>query len=120
MFRRTKYNPIDMIKNFWPEANTDHISFDNNLKARDYWIIRQGGGDGTALFTQEVLQAALLPIVNMTSYSLVKPPADWDSLKKIKYTIGPLKHSTVFGTVNSRTGQRDRVRLAVKCEYVCV
>ena len=126
-FKKQKHNPIDLIKSWWPEADMRHIEYDPNMKDddRDFWMIRQSGGDGTHMFTIEMLQKALAPIVNMRSYCKDSEPKDWSKVKSIKYKIGPIRHATVFGMIQLRCssdrkypGQRERVRMPVKCEYV--
>ena len=56
-FRRVKLNPIELIEEFWPEADHSHLTYDPNLKMRNgqFDIIRQCGGDGTLMFTVEML-----------------------------------------------------------------
>jgi len=124
-FKKSKLNPIELINNFWPEASTDHIAYDGNLIKGEYDMIRECGGDGTMLFTQEMLQKVLIHIVNMDSYFAKSEPKDWSKVKGIYYTVGPVRHVTVFGMIklncsNDRKypGQKDRARMAVKCTYI--
>lgn len=51
-FRKEKHNPIELIKKWCPDANIDHIIYDQNMKNRDrdYWRIEQSGGDCNTLF----------------------------------------------------------------------
>jgi hypothetical protein len=123
-FKREKHNPIDLIKKFWPDANTDHITYDPNLKKGDYSVIRQCSGDGTLLFTLEMLQTGLISIANSKSF-FTKTEPDWSKLKGIKYTVGAMTHVTVYGMIklrcsetNKYRGQRERIRMPVKCEYL--
>lgn len=124
-FKKERHNPIELIKSFWPEANVDHITFDPDLRKGDFNIIRQSGGDGALLFTIEMLQKGLIDIVNMTSWCTITEPKDWSKVKSIKYTIGKMRHATVFGMIKLRCsetqkypGQRERIRMPVKCEYI--
>lgn len=123
-FKKEYHNPLDLIKNFWPNADTSHIEFDPKMKAneRDYWRIDQSGGDGTLLFTVEMLQKCLLPIVNKTSYCKATEP-DWSKVKGVKYIVGKMRHVTVYGLIELKcggkySGLRERVRFPVKCEYL--
>jgi hypothetical protein len=126
-FRKEKVNPIELIKTWWPDADIRHIQYDPNMKAgdRDYWRIEHSAGDGTLLFTIEMLQKALLPLLNKTTYYNQTPKEDLERAIDIKYKIGPIWHSTVFGMIYLRCsterkyrGQKERVRIPVKCEYV--
>jgi len=124
-FRRQLHNPIEFALLNWPDADISHITYDPNMKAgdREYWRIEQSGGDGTYAFTVEMLQKAILPILNRTTYFIDNPPTSWDDVIEVKYTIGDMRHVTVFGKVELRCGgkydgQRERVRMPVKCEYV--
>lgn len=119
-FSKRYHNPIELIKDYWPEADISHIEYDPSMKKGDYQIVRQSGGDGTLLFTIQMLQKALLPLVNMSSFFKPNAPKSWDNVKSIKYKIGPIKHATVFGMVylrcsktNKYPGQRERVRIPV-------
>lgn len=124
-FRKEHHNPIELIKNFWPEANVDHITFDPELIKGDFSVIRQSGGDGTLTFTIEMLQKGLVGIANMTSFCKSTEPTDWSKIKEIRYTVGKMGHATVYGMVELRCsktpkypGQRERIRMPVKCEYI--
>ncbi len=123
-FKRLKRNPIELIESFWPGANHSHITYDESLKMRrgQFDIIRQCGGDGTLTFTLEMLQKVLINPMNMESHC-TRDDVDFDNLIKIKYTIGPIYHSTVYGDIELKCGgkypgQRDRARMPVICEYI--
>ena len=126
-FKKELHNPMELIKEWWPDADISHITYDSNMKSdeRDYWRIEQSGSDGTVAFTIEMLQKALIPLLNKTTFSKITAPEDWGKVKDIKYTIGNIRHATVFGMIylqcsktNKYPGQRERVRIPVKCEYV--
>ena len=126
-FKKEYHDPMELIKSWWPDADVSHITYDPNMKAssRDYWRIEQSGGDGTLAFTIEMLQKALLPILNKTTCYQPSAPEDWSKVKDIKYTIGKIRHATVFGKIYLKCsstrkylGQKERVRIPVKCEYV--
>ncbi len=123
-FKKEKHNPLELIKNFWPEANVDHITYDQKLTKGDFNVVRQSDGDGTLLFTLEMLQKGLIGIVNMESFCTSKEP-DWGKVKSIRYIVGDIRHVTVFGMLKLRCsetqkypGQRERIRMPVKCEYI--
>ena len=124
-FMKQRHNPIDLIKEFWPGASVDHITYDPDMKNGEYDIIRQSGGDGTVMFTMEMLQKGLIGIANANSYYRLTEPEDWSKVKQIKYTVGPMRHVTVFGMIylacskdRKYPGQRERIRMPVKCEYI--
>ena len=123
-FKRNHHNPIKLIKEFWPLADIGHIEYDPNMKANEkqYSIIRQCSHDGTILFTNQLLQKCLLPIVNMNSYYKPTAPGDFNELRAIKYRISSIRHSIVFGMVDINGkrmhGQRERVSIRIVCEYV--
>jgi hypothetical protein len=123
-FRRNRINPIHAIKGAWPEADVSHISLDPSLREGDFQVIREMQSDGTLIFTYQLLQKALMGIVNGNSYKKTAD-VDWDNLLQIKYTVGEMRMATVYGHVHldcSKTtkylGQRERVKMWVKCEYV--
>lgn len=122
--KKDKYDPIDLIKKWWPDADISHITYDKDMKigGGDYLRIEQSGGDGTLSHTIQMIQKSLLPILNKESFTRNNEPSDWSKVKDIKYVIGPISHATVFGMVNLRcggsfSGQRERVRYPVKCDY---
>jgi len=124
-FKRERHNPMELIDSFWPEANVSHITYDPTLKKGDFNVIRQSGGDGTMLFTIEMLQKALIGIVTMQSFCVSTEPKDWSKVKSIRYTIGKMRHATVFGMIllkcsktHKYPGQKERIRMPVKVEYV--
>lgn len=124
-FKREKHNPIELMKMWWPDADLSHITYDPKMKAsdREYWRIEESGGDGTLSFTIEMLQKALLPIINMCSTCKRTEPKDWRLVKGMKYTIGDMRHATVYGKVELRCGgkyhgQLERVRFPVRVEYI--
>ena len=126
-FRKELLDPMELIKQWWPDADVSHITYAPDMKGseRDYWRIEESGGDGTLLFTIEMLQKALLPLLNKTTCFKGSEPEDWAKVKDIKYTIGKIRHATVFGMIylkcsksHKYPGLRERVRIPVKCEYV--
>jgi len=123
-FQKKTHNPLDLIKQFWPDANTSHITYDGSLRKGDFSVIRESTHDGTLFFTLEVLQKALLGLVNGTSYC-TSHDIDWDRLVKVQYRVGSIRHAVVFGDVKLRcsdaqlySGQRERIRMPVTCEYI--
>ena len=112
-FRKARHNPIELMLKLYPDASLRHITYDPKLKKGEYEIIRQGTHDGTLIFTQEILQKSVLNILNETSY-YIKTKPDWSRLKGIVYTIGKIKHCTVYGDVS----MKERIRFPVICEYI--
>jgi hypothetical protein len=123
-WKRAKLNPIDLMSDYWPKAKLEHITFDPTLTKGQYKIIRQGGGDGTLLFTSELIQDCLINIVNGSTYFKPTEPL-WYKVKGVRYTIGKLSHATVFGKIYLKCskaqkypGQIDRVSMPVNVEYI--
>jgi len=125
-YKKRYHNPIKLIKTYWPEADIGHIEFDPEMGRADgeYCRIEQCGHDGTAMFTIEMLQRSLLPIVNKATHFKGTEP-DWSKVKDIRYKVGPICHAIIFGYLklrcsesNKYPGQRERVRYPVKCEYI--
>lgn len=115
---KQRLNPIELMNNWkWP---TSHVSFDENLKG-DYQIIRGTSHDGTAIFEDELLQQTLINLASGTSF-FKKDEPDFTRLKEIRYTVGYLNLATVYGSVDlpagNYPGEKQRARIAVKCEYV--
>ena len=124
-FKKERHNPLELIKSFWPEANVDHIIYDPNLKVGDFNVTRQSCGDGTLLFTIEMLQNALIGIARMEVCCISNAPSDPSKVNGIKYTVGSMRHATVYGMIKLKhnldrgsSGQRERIRMPVKCEYI--
>lgn len=122
-FTKQKINPLELIKTI-TENTVPHITYDPTLRGSncDYKIIRSQTSDGTLIFTQDLLLKTLIPVVNKNSYSKLLPPAPDRVVVDVKYTVGPLWLSTVFGTVDLPVGhypgQRERTRMPVKVEYI--
>ncbi len=111
---------MQIIKSFGLEASGGWIEYDPDLWVGDYNIVRQMEHDGTGIFTRQLYGEVLFPILNRVSYGKneVKDP---ESIKSIRYTIGPMRIATVFGRIEinglSMFGEKQRIRMAVKCEY---
>ncbi len=122
MFEKITYNPIELIERWWPDADHSHITYDPNMKdgERDYSIVRESGGDGTLLFSWMMMQDALLPILNKTSYEIGREP-DWEKASGISYRVGTVRRAVVHGMVKMKAGTypglKERVRFPVACEY---
>ena len=126
-FTREIYNPKELIEKLWPDADSSHITYDKNFNNadRDYYVRRQCGHDGTSIFTVEMFQKAFIELINKQAYAAKRLPDDSKQLVDIKYIVGPMKHATVFGQIKLRCsetnlypGQKERVKMAVKVEYI--
>lgn len=119
-FSHQKLNPIDIF----PGLEIGHVIYDPELKRSDsqYQVIRQSSHDGTSTFTSELLARTMIEIVNMQSFSKRFPPDDWSKVISIRYRVGPLWLSTVYGEVSIRGGKypgmKQRTRMNVVCEYI--
>lgn len=122
-FEKNRFNPIDIIKETWPEADVSHIDFDPSLKSGEYKIIRQVSHDGTLIFSKDLLIRGVLNVARGGSYLKGKEP-DWDRLVKIRYTVGWARNAVVFGKVrvgedgHEIFGQKERFSMPVICHYV--
>lgn len=126
-FDKVIHNPLELIQLLWKEGvDSSHITYDPDMKNedRDYYVIRQTGHDGTLYFTYEMYMKAFIEILNKQAYCVSRPP-EFEKLKDIRYTVGPIKHSVVYGKIKlgcseDRTypGMKERVRMAVKVEYI--
>lgn len=121
-FSRIKLNPLDVVRDqFGVELN--HITYDPSLRKADchYQVIRQCAHDGTMMFTCDLLAETLHNLIKMESYAKKSPP-NFSKLVAIKYTVGPLWLSTVYGQVQlpagTYPGEIQRTRMRVACEYV--
>ena len=124
-WHREKINPLELIERYWPDASRDHITYDPDMRKGDYSIIRQSTHDGTLLFSLELLQNTLLPVVNMSSYIKGDDPVEWDRVVAIRYVVGPLRLVTATGLVTlpaSKThkfpGEKQRTRMPVRATIV--
>lgn len=130
---RNRQNPLELIERFWPNVDKkefEHITFDPDLKItfdsdmgkERYNITRQHVHDGTLIFTAELIQGLLLPLVNMQSYHKLTAPKDWEKVRGMAYTVGYLRHVVIAGEfkLDNRMypGVRERIRIPVKCEYM--
>lgn len=126
-FSREFHNPIELIKEWWPEANIDHITFDPSFKSkdRDYWRVASSGGDGTYQFTIDMLKKCLLPLVNKSTYYNKISEEDILRAVDIKYVIGKVWHARVYGMIYLRCskdrkyhGLKECARIPVKCIFI--
>lgn len=126
-FNKEIHNPKELIAHLWPDADSSHITYDENFNNvdRDYYVRRQTAHDGTLMFTYEMFGKAFIELMNKRAFAAKRPPDSTKQLVDIKYVVGPMKHVTVFGKIKlncSETelymGQKERVKMAVKVEYV--
>ncbi len=119
-FSKQIIDPTDLIKKLGFESVPYWIKYDTDLWKGDYDIVRGSKHDGTGLFTWQMYRKTLEPILNRVSYGKNEAP-DLEYIANIFYTIGPMRVSTVYGTIEinglKMFGERQRVRMSVKCEY---
>ena len=97
-----------------------HVRFDPKLE-HDYRRIERARHDGTLLFSIELLQKALSPLFDCTSYYRRNGPCP-DGHVSV-YTVGYIRRAIVFGTIELPDagrirGQRESIIIPVKCEYI--
>lgn len=120
-FIKTKVDLDGFFKHLGVE-NVDYIKQNKSLTKRNgaqYEIIRTSSNDGTLLFEYELILESLLPLLRKESYF---KNMDITDAIDIKYEIGEVSLVTVFGKVKlpcgTIPGQRQRVRIPVKCEII--
>jgi len=120
--RREYFNPIEWLTA--RGADCSHITFDPSLRPLDaeYRIIRGCTHDGTVMFTEELIAKTLVRLVTRETYFRDTEPADWSKVRDIRYTVGLARRAVVLGKVNLPCGrfpgQRERIAVPVRCEYV--
>jgi hypothetical protein len=121
-FEHKRYNPLELIQAYWPDAYTDHITYNPQLRQGDFEVIRGNTSDGTLWFSREMMQRALVSICNMRAAPKDRQPDPERTLTSIEYELGPMRHAIVFGNVDLPVGRypglRERVRMWVKCKYI--
>lgn len=119
---RQYINPVAWLADLGVDCS--HITYDPTLTPRscEYRIRRGSTHDGTLAFTLDLIKEALRPIALKSSFYQTTEPADWSAIADVRYTVGPLRLAAVFGDVDLPVGrypgQRERVSLPVRCEYV--
>ncbi len=119
--RKEYINPLEVCR-IMKITLPDHITINPALKKGNeakFEMIRQTSHDGTSIFTCDLLEDVLLPILNKNVYY------KGDSLEgvtDIKYEIGLISLACVYGHINVPAGhiwgQRQRARMPVKCIYI--
>lgn len=114
---REKIDPIKLMESFgFPH---DHVTYDLTLRKGDYSIIRQQIHDGTMIFTHDLLRQIVGPVAFKRSFWKNQEKEFDSAAGRVKYVVGPVKLSTVFGKVDlpigHYPGQRERARMAVRC-----
>jgi hypothetical protein len=97
-FRRQLLDPIELIKEFWPEADvSSFIEYDPEMRSgeRDFWRRNRGGSDGSPALTAWQLQELLLPLVNRE----VCLGSDAKKAVDCRYRIGKIRLATVYKMV---------------------
>lgn len=113
---RQRIDPMEYLKNVHGIV-PPHITYDPKMRKGDYNVIRQSAHDGTFAFTYELLDIALKPIVEKRAYYKARTD-EYMAAKDVRYVLGPLRLSTVTGTVDlpcgRYPGERQRTRMPVK------
>ena len=114
-----KYNPLQLIHEYWPAANTNHIAYDPELVACEFEITRYSTHDGTFAFSVELVQRVLLPVVNSTCAYRYNPPPGG---ARLLYTVGPvtvrlLSVGLVKLPVGIRPGQHEMASMPVTVRW---
>jgi len=96
-----------------------HIVFDPDLEPQ-YRIRRASSHDGTMLFSMELMNKALTPLFERSSY--YKPIGEPPQGMRPRYTIGRINRFSVYGRVKLPVGvypgERECVVIPVRCAYV--
>lgn len=112
-------NPLELIQSYWPDADASHITYDPNMVVGEFNIIRGSTHDGTMLFTIEILQRTLLPVVNGTCCNKSNQPPTG---VRLFYTIGPIlleiEYSGIVDLpVGRRPGQIEQATMPVNVRW---
>ncbi|RNB59446.1 hypothetical protein EDM57_04705 [Brevibacillus gelatini] len=130
MSKQTVINPIEYISSIL-ESNgygknlvLGHIKYDQAVNEDyDYQVIRSSSHDGTILFTMMLVDEALNPIINKTTYcTKTITEEELKKLVDIEYIIGDIKMETEIGVqdlpAGRYMGQTDTVYIPVRCRYI--
>jgi len=113
---REYLNPVEWLQ--LQGVKCDHITFDPAVIPQ-YRIRRGSAHDGTLVFTLENIWRALKPLVTQTSFYKPEPPQD---SMTVSYVVGLARIATVYGMVDLPVGrypgQRERITVPVRCEYL--
>jgi hypothetical protein len=94
------------------------IKYDPDLKEQ-YRIKRVFSHDGTLIFSIELMQETLHPLINRISY--YKPDGEPPPDINLSYVVGPIKRVQVFGKVivpaGRISGERECIIIPVTCIY---
>ena len=99
----------------------DHIKYDNSINDNfQYQIIRGSTHDGTLLFTKQLIDKALIRLINKESYCKGTITEDeLKDLKDVKYTIGDIKLDSEQTTdYKYGDGIKETVSIPVNVEYI--
>lgn len=101
-----------------PEFFYPHVTFDPEMEPQ-YHIRRGSTNDSTLILQIELIERALLPLINCETYYLPMGLPDEGFVPQ--YTVGRIRLATVFGMVNlpcgRYSGQRQRLVIPVSVRY---
>ncbi len=92
-----------------------HITYDPDLVPQ-YKIRRGSAHDGTMLFSVELMQQAMAPLFRRVSHYKPMGPPPPGMIPR--YTVGRIKRYCVYVKRGNWWGERERVVIPVRCEYV--
>lgn len=121
---REKLDPVLTVKNTFGINMPAHISYDPDMRwsDRQYYRAAACSNDGTLSLTIDCLARCLDPLLAMQSYHIPSVPDDTSNIVGIRYKIGKIYHSRVYGMVNlpcgRYPGQRESFRIPVKSEFI--
>ncbi|MFO1442899.1 hypothetical protein KDN24_06675 [Bacillus sp. Bva_UNVM-123] len=127
MNKTNRINPLGRISDilsssgYGENLRLGHVTYNENVNSSyDYQIIRSLEHDGTLLFTQNLIDEVLFPIIKKQSYSKnTITEAQLKTVTDINYTIGDIILESEYGVkVKHFNGMRDTATLPVRVEYV--
>lgn len=101
-----------------------HIKYDPKVNDDyDYKIIRNSAHDGTFLFTMELMEKAVIPLINRTTYyKLAIPNEKEHDRTRFSYTVGDGVIKREFRDIKigdgMYPGQDETIEIPVKFHYV--
>ena len=125
--KTTKYNTQFLLKRLagkHVDIDISHITYNPDI-IPDYHVISGQKHDGLIAFTNEMIDKALLRLINQNTYCK-NDSVDFSRLTKVNYEVGEMELISVYDRYTLRKGQDSEVtingvdetlKIPVKCSY---
>jgi hypothetical protein len=124
MKSKRQYYTINEVCKMFGFKCPEHIKTNpdlTRLNGGQYDIVRGSKHDGTLIFTIELLERVIKPLINKESY-FKEMEIEFELAKDVTYEVGLISVATIYGMVDLPIGrchgQRQRARLPVKCTII--